>query len=288
MKIVNIIGGLGNQMFQYAFAVALKKRFPQEDVKIDVHLLESYGLHNGYELRRLFDLSLPEAERKDVKGMVMWLPYKYYRIWRRLNLDRRRFNDPYLYSTKVMEREGNVYYDGIWQDARYFEDVCEDVKREFCFRSELIDAETEAMCQRMMSELGAVSIHVRRGDYLLHANYRGLCGEDYYRRAMDYVKGKVENPRFYIFSNDMEWCREHLVQFAGDCPCEFIDRNHGIDSFKDLALMSCCSTNIIANSSFSWWGAYLNRHNRPLIVAPAKWTNAENSYERVMEEWIKI
>ena len=131
----------------------------------------------------------------------------------------------------------------------------------------------------------SVGIHVRRGDYLNIPLYSGICDLPYYTRAIEYIKSKSKNPKFYIFSNDMEWCKINL-------PVEnavFVEANTGINSIFDMILLSSCKYNIIANSSFSWWGAWLNK-NKKAVIAPTKWYNNKkrDAAVELSADWIRI
>jgi hypothetical protein len=143
-----------------------------------------------------------------------------------------------------------------------------------------------------MSRIGdcqSVSLHVRRGDYATHARTRAVLGIlplDYYRAAIDYVAGRTESPELFIFSDDIPWAREHLdIPF----PCHYIDHNKGPESYNDMRLMSVCRHHIIANSSFSWWGAWLNPAPDKIVVAPRRWfANGWSIEDLIPAAWVSL
>ena len=138
-----------------------------------------------------------------------------------------------------------------------------------------------------IDKVNAVSLHVRRGDYLLAKNMSvlGVCGLDYYKKAIEYVAKNVKNPYFFLFSDDIPWVEENLKI---NYPYEIVDINNGKNSFYDLWLMKNCKHNIIANSSFSWWGAWLNENPNKIVVAPKKWMNTIKKVEVCPKDWIRI
>ena len=136
----------------------------------------------------------------------------------------------------------------------------------------------------MATTTESVSIHVRRGDYLNEPLLNGICDEQYYVAAIEEIKAMVDNPVFFIFSNDILWCKTHFNQINA----VFVENNTGKNSYRDMQLMSLCKHHIIANSSFSWWGAWLGKYKDSMICAPTKWMNAKVSSDVVCADWIKI
>lgn len=284
MKIVYIIGGLGNQMFQYALTIALRERF-HEDIYVDATSFASYGRHNGLELERVFGIKLLHAPIEEIKRLACYSRYyklrriikKFYRrkptICNEFPLS--RFDRNKLYET------GDMYYEGYWQHHAYFDEYKDIIKSEFQFQGTL-SKEAESIREKILSE-NSVAIHIRRGDYLKIKLYQGLCSLDYYKSAVDHFYAKESAPHFFIFSNDIEWCRDNLTSMLGNYT--IVDCHGGADSYKDMWLMSMCKHMILANSSFSWWAAYLNSNNGD-IIAPEKWINDESMYHVQMPEWI--
>lgn len=284
MKIVNVFGGLGNQMFQYALMVALKSKY-DEDVLADTHYLADYKRHNGLELEHVFAINLPLATAKDVRRVAFYAPsYKIHRIVKHFHIKKpstvlELLSRPYHDDVFV---ENERYYDGYWQDPRYFEDVQEQVKAAFTFKNAL-DERNEHLRQELCG-CHSVGMHVRRGDYLKNDRYQGICDVEYYARAIAHVKQQFDAPCFYVFSNDIHWCKDELAPFLEGSPCLYVDWNAGKESWKDMQLMANCHSLIIANSSFSWWAAYLKRRTG-VIVAPKTWFHSTPPLQIQLDAW---
>jgi len=288
MKIVNIIGGLGNQMFQYAFAIALKKRFPEEEVLIDTSHFKSYKLHNGFELDKIFDISLEVANKNQLQRVTRYINnYFLSRIVRKLfpKLQSECVElEDYKFESSTLDISGDCYYEGYWQTWKYFCE-CEDVVRqEFSSKIKLDDLSNTVLAN-MLSH-NSVAIHVRRGDYVNSKNFADICTIEYYSKAIKYIKTSIENPQFYIFSNDIDWCKSNLVDIIGESPVTYVTHNKGKSSYKDMVLMSKAKCCIIANSSFSWWGAWLNSEPDHITIAPNKWMNSSDCNDIFPQNWI--
>lgn len=291
MKIVNIKGGLGNQMLQYALAYKLKKLHPSEEVLIDLTSFKGYKWH-VYELKYVFDVDIPVASFG--KLLKVTCPFSlntrlggYMRaIYNRLHLNKREYvEDGHSgYDEEVFKIKGDCYYDGYWTNQKYFVDIREDILNIFSFRRQ-IDEKNQTLLNDIKST-NSVSIHVRRGNYLLFDKYKGICEIDYYQRAIDYINTNVVNPHFFVFSNDMDWCKENLTDMLKNYT--FVGNNSGMSNYIDLQLMSNCKHNIIANSTFSWWGAWLNQNEGRIVVSPKKWLNLEMKDTPLLDEWIKM
>lgn len=289
MKIIYISGGLGNQMFQYAFLVAMREA-TGDVVLMDASKYETYKLHNGFELDTVFKVSARCATKEEIKAVSRYTTnYKLSRVFRKF-LPKRKTEvvepmptcpyNPNIFAESV----GDMYYEGIWQNCKYFDRYRSEILKEFEYKSPLSGKNVEYA--ELFAKGTTVSMHIRRGDYLKHKNYIGLCGVDYYEKAIEYVKGKYgRNIRFAIFSNDMQWCEDNILPMIEGYECVMVDWNKGKDSYNDMRLMSCCKVNIIANSSFSWWAAYLNETEGKEIIAPAKWSNMPVQFDRQLPEW---
>lgn len=289
MKVVNIIGGIGNQMFQYAFALALKQKYPDEDVKLDTSHFNGYSLHNGFEIERNFGLLLPIASNKELRKLTFYTPnYKMSRIIRKLfGYRKTEFKEPRLFTFwhEAFEIKGNCYYEGSWQNEKYFKDYSNEVRKAFSFKQPLGEKNDKLLNHINHSE--SVSIHVRRGDYLSDSTYQGICDLPYYKNAIAYINENVGHPHFFIFSNDAKWCKEYIAPLCGDYT--IIDWNDGIKSWADMQLMSLCKHNIIAHSSFSWWAAWLNSNKNKIVVSPKGWFNRKDITDSPqLENWVLI
>ncbi len=289
MKIVNIIGGIGNQMFQYAFALALKQKYPDEEVKLDTSHFNGYSLHNGFEIERNFGLQLPIADGKELRKLTYYSPnYKVSRIIRKLlGYRKTEYKEPRLFTfwKEALDRVGNCYYEGSWQNEKYFKECSDEIRKAFTFKQQLGDKNEELL--NAINATESVSIHVRRGDYLSDPTYQGICDLPYYKNAIQYIKEHIKAPHFYIFSNDAKWCEEFIAPLCEDYT--IIDWNGGIKSWADMQLMSLCNHNIVAHSSFSWWAAWLNNHDNKIVVSPKGWFNrADVTDSPQLEDWILI
>lgn len=269
MKIVKIYGGLGNQMFQYAFALELEQR-RGEPVYLDLSGFEDYGLHNGFELERVFGIQTRVAPPDIVRRLSVPSSGLVNRFRRKYLTKKTHFIDRYFgYYPAVFDREGDCYYDGYWQSEKYFVDVEEAVRRVFRFR-EGLGERNEALLQDLPGP--RVSLHVRRGDYLKSENLN-VCTPAYYEAALAELRASIPIRSILVFSDDISWCRENLQLEAQTTA--YIDWNTGLESWRDMALMTRCDHHIIANSSFSWWGAWLNPRMSKRVFAPRPWNMRE-------------
>ena len=298
MKIVNLAGGLGNQMFQYAFALMLQERYPDECVMIDTqhyHSLffkrfGSVNLHNGYEIDKIFpNATLQKAGFRDLIKVTYYIPnYIASRISRRLLPIRATeyvspYSENYSFNEAVFT-SGDRYYEGYWQCAAYYHDIQPLLRHTFAppapneYNASMIDR---------IKNSRSVGIHVRRGDYKYAPELNGICNTAYYAKAIAKATEDGEKRTFFVFSNDMAWCKEHLQPMAPEHDMVFVEGNKGKDSCWDMFLMTYCSQLIIANSSFSWWGAFLNG-SADAVYAPYPWIHRDCSIEIYPPEWIQI
>ena len=289
MKIVKYIGGLGNQMFIYAFSVALRETFRQE-ILVDTHYYKSRIFHNGLEIERIFGIHLTEAKLSDKLKMSWYFPNYWIDYHLLGKLPARKNTVRELPGQKVnfelLGDSSDKFYDGYWQSYQYF-DSCRDViLKEFTFpKISMEDKLNFELNERLKNEENSVGIHIRRGDYLKNWKYRGLCGIDYYQKAIAYILEHIKSPKFFLFSDDIDWVKENISPLLKGYDVTFVNWNHSINSYKDMQLMAMCKNLIIANSSFSWWAAYLNQNN-PIVVAPEKWINSFVDFRIQYKDWI--
>jgi len=165
--------------------------------------------------------------------------------------------------------------------------VASQIRADFTFQLPLENKNAELAKQ--INQVSAVSLHVRRGDYANNPKTtatHGLCSLDYYRAAIRHVSDRIEQPYFFIFSDDIGWVKDNLKM---DFPCQYVDHNQGAESYNDMRLMSMCKHHIIANSSFSWWGAWLNPNVEKTVIAPKLWfANATNTQDLIPQSWVKL
>ncbi len=285
MKIVKVIGGLGNQMFQYAFYKSLAEM--GHEVKLDLGGFDYYHRHNGYELDKVFNLSYKEATREEVELFVSGIPGVISNIKKRFFNKKAYVERDISYKEEVFNIDGEVYYEGYWQSEKYFQCIRDLILKSYKFRVPL-DGKNLDVSQKIQTE-NSVGIHVRRGDYITNYDaarlHGGICDTAYYMRAVKTIGEKVPNPTYYIFSDDKEWVKENL-RIGNNL--HYVDWNYGEDSYRDMQLMSMCKHNIIANSSFSWWGAWLNRNPEKIIVAPLRWFNKREAKDIVPQNWLRV
>lgn len=290
MKIVNVLGGLGNQMFVYAMYLALKKAHPNEDILLCRRSYNGYPLHNGYELEHIFGVSAPESSLMQLAKVAY--PFINYKTWQiMVHFFRKRktmtlgiTSIPFSYNE--ITREDSAFYDGYWQNEKNFLNIRDVILDSFKF-PEFEDGQNKEL-QKKILDNNAVSCHIRRGDYLKEPEMC-VCTPKYYACAISQMNSMV-NPRIYcVFSDDIEWCRENLVNLVGkERELVFVDWNKGKNSFRDMQLMSLCKHNIIANSSFSWWGAWLNQNSDKIVMTPRTWKVKDIANDPICDSWVRI
>jgi hypothetical protein len=278
--ISKIIGGLGNQMFQFAAGYALAKKHGVP-LRLDTEDFANYRLHQGFELDRVFELKADIANEADFSRVLGWRkPDVIRRMLSRPRLSflsaGRFIVEPHFDYWSGIESVGSeCYLTGYWQTEKYFQSVAQEISKSFCFREPLRDRNIE--WEQMIRGSTSVSLHVRRGDYVSNAttnSAHGTCGLDYYRSAIEKIVSQVDSPRFFVFSDDIPWVVDNLKIAQ---PVHYISNNVGKYSYIDMQLMTLCRHNIIANSSFSWWGAWLNDGCDKIVVAPKAWFSGKSS-----------
>ncbi len=294
MIIIRMTGGLGNQMFQYA--LYLKLCSMGREVKFDD--ITEYELDNARPVMLwAFGLTYPRADQEEINKITdgfLNLPHRIRRkLFGRKSLEYQEKNCNY--DPQVLQRDP-AYLTGYFQSEKYFMDVEEQVRRAFTFSEGIWKGQDEEIRRKMQNFLGqiqgceSVSVHVRRGDYLEKEEiYGGICTEAYYKSAIEYMQRKRKESRFFLFSNDPEWVREWVnANYRGDNRFVIIEGTQEETGYLDLFLMSRCKNHIIANSSFSWWGAWLDENPRKRVIAPAKWANNQEFVDIYWEGMIKI
>ncbi len=292
MRIVQIIGGLGNQMWQYAMLVALRQKFPNEEVFYNASFFNGYPLHNGFELDRIFNITAKQAKVKDIRKVYHHLIGHnfflrvYTHFFPALKTEvREKESEPFL--KEIFEQKGDFYYNGYWADHRYFDSCRSELLKEFSLKEQL-DLKNISILDDLKKKY-VCSLHVRRGDFLKDPDYAGICDLNYYKKAIQIVLSKSGcSVTFLVFSNDINWCKENLASNLSGNEVVYVDWNKGKDSYKDMYLMSRCNANIIANSSFSWWAAYLNEVPEKIVVSPTNYKNKDMGFKVPLNEWICI
>lgn len=267
MIVVRILGGLGNQMFQYAYAKALQQKGFK--VTLDLSKFRTYTLHGGYQLNH-FKIDLEAA--RPISSFLA-----------NIRLKKNRKENSLLFDKSLLTLSGNEFVKGYFQTEKYFSTIRDILLKEFVIEKELSQT-TKNFAATIESKASSCSLHIRRGDYVSDKKtntVHGTCSLTYYKKAIDIVLEKHQDTHFFVFSDDISWTRENLkIENA-----IYID--HKTIPHEDLYLMSLCQHNITANSSFSWWGAWLNTTKQKMVIAPKKWfVNTEN--EIACEKWIRL
>ena len=302
MVVSRLSGGLGNQLFQYAAGRSLGRRtgsrlildatpfgLPHEarTYALGPYPIEAEVRTDGYAyepVRPTLGFPRPAGfpERPDGPldavmyrlGKRSGAPDRIVRaLWRLadraigaggLSVFAERSFD---YDPRFRRLEGRTYLVGYWQSYRYFDDVGDLIRREISLRHAPSAENTRWLTQ--IAQANSVCIHVRRGDFLGSAafDHHGVCSEDYYRRAMRLIEKRLNDPYFFVFSDDLAWCRNRFQ----NANVAFVDANSAEAAHEELRLMAACRHHIIANSSLSWWGAWLARHDEQVVVGPDPW-----------------
>lgn len=290
------MGGLGNQMFQYAAArrVSHVRNVP---LKLD---LGWFGSSAAVDTARRYQLGVfsirgefatPEEIRKLTGRLTNSIAKRLRRTIERSRPVGRRswiMERGLQFDPDIFDIAGNVYLDGYWQSERYFADIQEIIRREFTLQVDP-DPLTSGLCKRA-HEVESVSVHIRRGDYVWNPvtrHFHGTCPPDYYRSAARYIADMVKDVHFFVFSDDPAWVRENLTL---ESPATFVTHNGPDKGHDDLRIMTHCKHHIIANSSFSWWGAWLGRHPGKIVVAPRKWFADDTIHtgDPIPEGWVRL
>jgi hypothetical protein len=279
-------------MFQYA---AGRSRSLELGAPLLLHVSDfaDYGLHQGFQLDQGFGCDFQFAQESDVRRLLGWRGYRLARrVLRRkvaVALRGEKFvMEPHFdYWPGISSVARESYLAGCWQSEKYFRNIEAVIRRDFSFKTPLTGLNAEWASR--IADSTSISLHVRRGDYVANPKalaVHGLCGPDYYHLAADRFVRELPAPEFFIFSDDIAWVREHL-QIAQ--PCHYIDNNKGADSYNDMHLMSLCRHHIIANSSFSWWGAWLNPRTDKKVIAPRRWfANGRPVHDLIPAGWVTL
>lgn len=252
MIVSKIQGGLGNQMFQWALHRYLSLR-NDTDTYLDLSAYDNYN--RPFSLSK-FSISYDVMNSSNITNRIL---------------------DNFYYKDIILDTDKDYYIDGYWQCEKYFIDI-EDVIRDDFSPTDLV---RESLLKTPFIDKNIVSMHIRRTDYVSSNGYHPIQPISYYEKALEVIG---DYDYIFIFSDDIDWCRENLK-------FERMIFMTGFTDIEDMYLMSMCKNNIIANSSFSWWGAWLNNNPNKIVVAPLNWFGQSaglNSSDIVPESWIKI
>lgn len=277
--IIIIQGRLGNMLFDYAFLLSLRAKYPEH--KGYLYRDKNAPGTTGYlhELEMIFNISAADFASEALMDFVKSLPRSSVRIIREKGFACRPFIclDDTLVTICM----------GYWQTETAFDNVKPEVRKAFSFNRDILNKQTRQLAEKLNST-DAIALHVRRGDYFIPDNidmYGGICTIDYYREALDVICKRVDDKLpVYCFSDDPNWVKSELYVEN----CTVVDWNNGEESWQDMYLMSLCLHNVIANSTFSWWGAWLNPHKDKIVVAPYRCFNTMLTPEIHPDEWVSI
>ncbi len=267
MVIVRIVGGLGNQMFQYAYAKALQKK--GYNVKIDISKFKKYKLHGGYQLDK-FKIDLETSNTLS-------------NILTRIGFRRSIKEKSLLFNEDFLNIPEKAYVKGYFQTEKYFYSIRDILLKQFVLKKEIAST-TNKYKKSIEAEKNSCSIHVRRGDFITNekaSKVHGICDLDYYEKSIKFLESQYNNIYFFVFSDDIAWVKNNLKLKNA------IYINHKTIPHEDMYLMSLCRFNITANSSFSWWGAWLNDHKNKVVISPKQWL-IEKENEVACDNWIKL
>jgi hypothetical protein len=289
MDVIVIFNGLGNQMSQYAFYLQKK------NIDKSTCFISFCRDHNGLELDKVFGINTKENLIQKIlyilfrilltdKVKIISSPIKL--ILNLLDCKIVRENFDYNFKEKFMKpSRGITFYFGGWHADNYFSKSKETILKKFEFNEP--DDKENLLVLNKIKQTNSVSIHVRRGDFLNAANidlFGDVCTKSYFEKAITIIESRVTNPYFFIFSNDLEWVKENLLTKN----VTYISCNSGKNSWKDMYLMSLCKHNIIANSTFSWWGAWLNKNSDKIVVCPSRFLKNDTFTDVYPNSWTKI
>lgn len=284
MIISYLSGGLGNQMFQYATARRVAEKNNAE-LKLDLSWFNSKRSKNPPRPYKLdvFDISGTPASHSDLAKVGIHTGL-LHRIFRKFKLyspkvyKKEKYVDVYpfcLLTEEALDYGDNVYLEGYWQYEEYFYDIAEIIEKEFTLKKQLSDCGSQLL-EKISSDPNSVSLHIRRGDY---GKLNLVLPLDYYDRAIKIIRAKIKEPTFYIFSDDIGWVKENLKL---ESPAVFVE-GKSVKDYEEIYLMSRCGHHIMANSSFSWWGAWLNSNRNTLCIRPKDFFGPEPEEVRFLK-----
>lgn len=292
-KIVEITGGLGNQMFQYAFGKYLSQKYPNDVIKYDLGYYSAKNAIREYELNKAFGLEIQESTPSEIRSIRGYNPQDSSAkraIFKLLNSPKkvcvitedldRSFDEKYI------STNNDAYYSGYWQNEKYFDMLRNDILSSFSFEIDDLSEEGRLIVDDIKNT-NSVSVHVRLEDYLNEDNFRiygNICTTKYYENSLAYIKEKFPDCKFFLFSTEIEKALEMLPSEYDYVPVKYDGQN----GYLDMYMMTKCKHNIIANSTFSWWGAWLNCCPEKVVVCPNRWFNNHSVNNQLCEDWIKF
>lgn len=292
MIIVRLKGGLGNQLFQYALGRRLTY-FNNVQLKLDISSYKTYKLHD-FGIHH-FNIVENIATEDDLKAMEVMEGRGLRTVLSRALEKRKLIHNPHrinerlwAFDPEVLKVSDNVYLDGYWASEKYFSEIAEVLRAELTPKDRMDGVNAEMASE--MARVTSVCIHVRRGDYVTNPEINrvhGTCSLKYYNKCIGEMALKIRNPHFYVFSDDIPWTKKNLIL---EYPVTYVDQNNKENDFKDLYLMSKCKHHIIANSSFSWWGAWLSNSEDHIVFATSRWLSPGRTdvQDIIPDRWLRV
>ena len=287
--IIKLQGGLGNQMFQYAFSKAIEKHYKKKVLLDKEILLDRTFIPNQYFVFRDFDLDIFKIDTSFSKpGAEETFRHQKYSNYLLSGFTRKAyFKEEHLYfNPAVFNVQGDTYFDGYWQSYRYFENVKDELRQDFSLP---VAVNSVGLYKEIKNNDNAVCINVRRADFLVNAVH-GSHSMEYFNTAIEIICAQISSPSFYIFSDDVEWCTNN---FALNYPTTIVSYEHKGNKFGNyLKLLSACHHFIIPNSSFAWWGVWLSNQQNKIVIAPRAWYGEkklnDQTIDLIPDNWIRI
>ena len=293
MNRVAVFGGLGNQMFQYALAMSMDASGIPTTVSVRDFL--AYRHHQGFELTKVFDIPVPFFEKLKIgllgattslweHRMMMGVLGRYLSWERKRNKNIFLEKKEHVFDPEVFKCKNQLLI-GTWQAERYFADQRDLIREVYNFKKPTDNVNIEMA--HKLSEINGVAVHIRRGDYMTQnwkATHCVIDGPAYYEEAIHYIRGKVQNPVFYFFSDDMDWVKSHFKSKD----YVFVHHNKGKKSYLDMYLMSLCKHHVISNSTFSWWAAWLANYQEQIVIQPTPWLVGKSCEGVYPDRWKTI
>jgi len=290
LDVVVVFNGLGNQMSQYAFY--LKKKA----INSNTEFITFCNDHNGIELDKVFKIDCRNTVKRNLLYLIfrILLTEKFKLITGPIKSlltlfgcriikenFKYNFNSEFLNSPK-----GLNFYFGGWHSELYFSSEYDQIFKKFNFDKPHLNSKNIAFLN-LIKSTNSISFHIRRGDFLNSSNinlFGSICTLEYYNKAKIEIEKKISRPHYFIFSNDMDWVKSNLI-FEN---VTYVEGNEGQNSYLDIYLMANCKNHIIANSSFSWWGAWLNSDINKIVICPSKFSNNDINSDVYPNNWLKI
>ncbi len=301
MIVVQLTGGMGNQLFQFAFARHLAL-LNQSELFLDTTQVTSRSdpAHRRTFKLHHFAIEAPVVDWDPPFGSSFRTPTAHYSrravpfLSRLLGRNRHlaELSEAHFhFDPTALSRRGDFYVTSYWQSPRYFDDIAAQIRSDLQLRHPL-NPDHALIKKQIEAAPESVAFIVRRGDFANHphhSKFHGCCSHEYYRLALEIMHSRLANPHLFVFSDDIPWVRDN---FEFDCPATFMDQayDHLDYDYVDLHLISCCRHHIIANSTFGWWGAWLGSSLNSIVIAPKKWflDTSINTEDVVPSQWIRL